>query len=898
LPQLYMRAKIVLNDHHKTMKQFGFINNRTFDLAALRSFQISDYVKGIEELGIVTYQNPADLREKLDYFLQNEKERERIAKINHELCKDFTFTGAVQKMLNIVNKLFNEKKSGKIKDRVTSSAEDKLTGIVPAVSVSQLRPKVSIITSCYNCEKFLPESINSIRNQTMQDWELFLFDDASTDGTKSVIEKYSQMDSRIKPYYFGTNQGPYVRRNFGIERANSDFIVIHDADDIMCPNKLETLYKEIIKDVQLVIVGSFYRKFLNKFKGLEYTEPEEFPTEQKKILDGLLSALVTISHASSIIRKDLFEAIGLYDESRCGCDSFWLTKVAIYAHYDNKIKLKNIPEFLMLRRMHSGSQTGLIPTFDPRSRRFKYAEYYGGKLNKIIQKFGSLPNAAIKSELKNCTCSDFTEKYGHLFTQWESAPLDSNSLVSLANGAVNLFNIRRYVTCIIRLDGLEKMGRDIVKRFKNYDLLRAIAYFALDMKEQCLEYLNREIQNHNNPAARQFISDYFENQQTMDVMSWCLKNDKLYDLRIIDTNSEGTNERKNGAVFDSHISAQQGEQKHSFQDFSCEKSPLVSIIMPACNAQEYIKEAIDSVLGQSYKNFELIVVDDGSTDKTRDIIAGFKSDKIKYSYKENEGAASTRNVGIKNSKGKFIINLDPDDTMTPDFITKHLQEFEKHPEADLVYCNDRLIDTDGKLIRVIERPEYTDRKPLIRDLFRCGYSMVPFGTCIRRGVYDKIGFYDEALLAGEDYDMMRRFVKGGLKMHHLRDALYLRRKVSDSFSTDYTAEKARCHFEVVKRFIDSFSYDELFPDVEWDKIAPQGRQLHAKCLAAVTCLAIGQAYVRSNASIYAQTAFEQARSELNDCLKIDPNNQQVRKLLQRCEFGRAGAAKQAACQPI
>jgi glycosyltransferase involved in cell wall biosynthesis/ADP-heptose:LPS heptosyltransferase len=320
--------------------------------------------------------------------------------------------------------------------------------------------------------------------------------------------------------------------------------------------------------------------------------------------------------------------------------------------------------------------------------------------------------------------------------------------------------------------------------------------------------------------------------------------------------------------------------------YTNQSNPLVSIIMPAYNAAEYIAEAIESVLIQNYRNFELIIVDDGSIDNTRDIIAGFKDEKIKYFYKENAGAASARNLGIKKSQGAFLIHLDSDDMITPDFIAKHLQQFEKHPEADLVYCDDYLIDENEKPIRVIERSEYPDQKSLIRDLFRSGFPVVPFRTCIRRSVFDKIGFFDEDLLIGEDYDMMRRFAKSGLKIHHLKGALYLRRMTSDSLSRNYSAQKAKCHFDVLKRFTDTFAYDELFPNVAWDKISAQMRQLHAKCLAAVTYLAIGQDYVKSNSPpIYAKMAFRQACSELNDCLKIDPNNQQIQQLLQKCEFG-------------
>jgi glycosyltransferase involved in cell wall biosynthesis len=321
--------------------------------------------------------------------------------------------------------------------------------------------------------------------------------------------------------------------------------------------------------------------------------------------------------------------------------------------------------------------------------------------------------------------------------------------------------------------------------------------------------------------------------------------------------------------------------------YQSKDNPLISVIMPAYNAAEYIAKAVESVLIQNYRNFELIVVDDGSTDDTRDIVAGFKDDKIKYFYKENAGPASTRNLAIKKSKGAFLINLDTDDTIMPDFISRHLMEFEEHPEADLIYCDDCLIGEDDKPIRVIERPEYRYRESLIRDLFRCGFPVVPFRTCIRRSVFDKIGFYDDGLSVGEDYDMIRRFVKHGLKAHHLKAPLYLRRIVPDSVSRKVSDEKAKAHFEVLRRFTESFSFDELFPDVAWDKIAPESRQLHAKCLAAMTYLAVGQTYVKTNSPFYAKRAFGQACSELRDSLKMDPGNQRIRQLLRKCRSTQA-----------
>jgi glycosyltransferase involved in cell wall biosynthesis len=327
-------------------------------------------------------------------------------------------------------------------------------------------------------------------------------------------------------------------------------------------------------------------------------------------------------------------------------------------------------------------------------------------------------------------------------------------------------------------------------------------------------------------------------------------------------------------------------------------NPLVSVIIPAYNAAKYITEAIESVLIQNYRNFELIIIDDGSTDETKDIIGSFKDDRIRYFYQANSGLAATHNAGIKNSKGAFIIKLDADDMMTPDFIARHLMEFEQHPEADLVYCDDCLVGEDTKPIRVIERPEYTDRKLLIRDLFRRGFPVVPFRTCIKKSVFEKIGFFEEDLRMAEDYDMMRRFIKADLKAHHLKGALYIRRLTSDSLSRNFSLENAKFHFDVVKRFTDTFRYDELFPDVAWDKIPSELRQLHAKCLAAVTFLGIGQTYVETKSLNYARTAFELACSELNNCLQTDPGNLRVRQLLEKSELARSRcseSAPQAAC---
>jgi glycosyltransferase involved in cell wall biosynthesis/ADP-heptose:LPS heptosyltransferase len=318
------------------------------------------------------------------------------------------------------------------------------------------------------------------------------------------------------------------------------------------------------------------------------------------------------------------------------------------------------------------------------------------------------------------------------------------------------------------------------------------------------------------------------------------------------------------------------------QRYEPRESPLVSIWMAAYNAADYIKRAIESVLIQNYRNYELIVVDDGSTDRTADIVKSFGHESIKYFLKEHGGLASARNVQLQKTRGSFVVTLDSDDMMTPDFLARHLQTFEQYSEADLVYCDDLLVDENDKPIRLIDRPQYQNRNKLISDLFGCGFPVVPFRTCIRKSVFDKIGPYDETLIVAEDYDMLRRFVKEGLAIQHLPAALYLRRVNTASHSRNINPAKARSQLEAIRRWTETFTPEQLFPDVTWDNLSAEQKNVLAGCREALAYLCIGEQYVNSNILDYSSAAFDMACVQMDDCCKSNPDNQQVRNLREKC----------------
>jgi len=156
--------------------------------------------------------------------------------------------------------------------------------------------------------------------------------------------------------------------------------------------------------------------------------------------------------------------------------------------------------------------------------------------------------------------------------------------------------------------------------------------------------------------------------------------------------------------------------------------PLVSVIMPAYNAEKYIAEAIESVVAQSYENWELIVIDDCSADNTAEIARSFaeKDGRIRLiKNNKNIGAAETRNKGLDLAKGEYIALLDSDDVWLPEKTEKQL-ELAEQTEADIVYCSYAMIDENGaKIHKEYVVPESTDFDSMLEaNVIGCSTAMV------------------------------------------------------------------------------------------------------------------------------------------------------------------------------
>jgi glycosyltransferase involved in cell wall biosynthesis len=178
--------------------------------------------------------------------------------------------------------------------------------------------------------------------------------------------------------------------------------------------------------------------------------------------------------------------------------------------------------------------------------------------------------------------------------------------------------------------------------------------------------------------------------------------------------------------------------------------PLVSVVIPTYNRANLISETLESVFKQSLQDFEVIVVDDGSTDNTQAIVTMFP---IKYVYQPNQGAPNARNTGIKLARGKYVAVLDSDDCLYTGSLEKRVEMLEKYPEAILAYGQATIIEADGKETNykypLWPESGLRDGKQELRQLLYANH--IPASTVmIRRCYLDQTGLYNPEFIHGQE----------------------------------------------------------------------------------------------------------------------------------------------------
>lgn len=186
--------------------------------------------------------------------------------------------------------------------------------------------------------------------------------------------------------------------------------------------------------------------------------------------------------------------------------------------------------------------------------------------------------------------------------------------------------------------------------------------------------------------------------------------------------------------------------------------PRVSVIIPTYNRKDYVQEAIDSVLAQTYTDYEIIVVDDGSTDGTGEALQARYGDRIRYVWQENQGESVARNRGIEMARGEYVAFLDSDDMWLPEKLEKQIAFLSENPEIKLVFSSAVMIDAGGRIIGDDSRKATaTPPKPLtLEELCFRTHVLSTSTVLMAAALLRSIGGFDPSLRYAEDYDLWMR----------------------------------------------------------------------------------------------------------------------------------------------
>lgn len=225
--------------------------------------------------------------------------------------------------------------------------------------------------------------------------------------------------------------------------------------------------------------------------------------------------------------------------------------------------------------------------------------------------------------------------------------------------------------------------------------------------------------------------------------------------------------------------------------------PRVSVVIPVFNLEEFLGEAIDSVLNQTFGDLEIILVDDGSTDRSREIIARYhreKPDRVQFIFREHAGAAAARNAGIAAASGKWIAFLDGDDAWMPDKLAIQLREIQKDPEINFLSTTAGIRGQSRILPELI--PDSQDIK---LELLRKGCFITLSSVLIDRELLHDVRF-DERLPGAQDLDLYLR-LPDRIRYRFIPEPLVIYRIRNHAISDPQTTRFAQLgsHYRIVKR---------------------------------------------------------------------------------------------------
>ena len=256
-----------------------------------------------------------------------------------------------------------------------------------------------------------------------------------------------------------------------------------------------------------------------------------------------------------------------------------------------------------------------------------------------------------------------------------------------------------------------------------------------------------------------------------------------------------------------------------------ETQPYITVAMITYNHEKFVGEAVRSILGQTYRDFELVIVDDGSIDGTAEVIQGLHDERIVYLRQENQGPSEARNTAVRVARGALIAQMSGDDVAEPARLERQLAHHRDRPNSVIFsYC--KFIGEDGSAIddsrweQVLNRPNWT-RDATLRYLYLRGNCFLAPSALATRSAFEAVGPYNPVMLQLQDYDMWVRLFLKGYEPHIVEEPLirYRIRAGGANLSSPRHDSKIRAHFEMRRLLREFLAIEsarrvaEIFPEV-------------------------------------------------------------------------------------
>jgi len=665
------------------------------------------------------------------------------------------------------------------KDLSTISDAALSTSPTGSPCASQDNPKVSVVLPTYNHLRFLPKAVKSLLSQEFKDFELIIVNDGSTDGTREYLDNLKE--PRIRVIHQENRHLPEAL-NTGFQAARGELLTWISADNYCAPIFLEAL------------VGALeaYPSAGFAYSAHAWIDDNDQITGVRKDQDVSCHRLFVsnVGIASFMYRRICHEKVGWYDPDLEGAEDWdmWLRIL-------EQFQPVYVPDILYYYRIHKDSLTEKDKPKVFRASRQTFR-------NAIRRRNNEVDIAVLYPTLHMCRDLEAAKFYAYFdlgtsllqsrFSPIELASRTLENALSIMPGSVEVVSnlaiayagsgqwekVLPLLKKIMRKNPqnkqvlqicyiiVEAYKRNNPKLLSNIPLLvfdkKSIELFQLEQRQKNIFSSAHCNQDSSAEASRNEFAalnrakeiDHQGEDSTVRIEGFSNEK-KLHERDIIPAKS--TIHKDARPVGHSEALGQTNKvrkideeaiEKCSLLSKQSETSPapMVSVYIVTYNMERFIRQAIDSALAQTYQNLELLVVDDGSTDGTKQIVESYSDDRIRYIYKPHKNFASGMNMAISKAKGEYLIGVDSDDFIATDYIEKLLNCARRHPQIDYFYpAKLVLVDESGNPTgREWDHLDFSDNSALPAFLFGNGYSPIPNSPSLKRkSLFDKVGLYEE-----------------------------------------------------------------------------------------------------------------------------------------------------------